>query len=616
MKKIKTLAFIMAFAVIMQIPFNAFAATTTYSPFVKSNYTQQDRMAGYTISHGLDLSYHNGEVDFAKLKSAGVEYVILRVGYRGYGDKGTIGKDKKFEEYYDDAVANGMKIGAYFYSQALNTTEAKAEANAALEKIAGRKMDLPVYYDYEFAGVSDGRLDKAWNNGTINKTKMTANAKAFCDTIKSAGYFPGIYASTYFFYDQLDYASLEGDYAIWDAHYATKTTYKGQFQIWQYSAKGIVKGTDSTYVDSNFMYVELMNERLSNSEFKVASIKSKAYTGSEIKPSLDVKVGKKSLVKGEDYYVTFTNNIEIGKAYVTVTGINNYASYAPLKVSFKIVPSKVLGIQFTGRTADSVSLKWDEHSDADRYRIQVLDGTAYKTLKELTDTSYTVNDLEPAESVTLRVCAIKKISGTDYVGKYSDVAESAAKPAKVKGLKNTTKNTDSIKLMWNKQPNASYYNVFELNSASGEYELIKKASKNYFTAKGLKRNSKHTFKVQAVKVLSDSTVINGSRSAEFTAYTSPLVPESITAKSNATKRISVKWKQTAGVSGYEVMWSTTKGFTSNCATIINAGKKNVTRTLKTAQANKTYYVRVRSYKTHDTKRIYSKWSKGIKVKVK
>ena len=606
----------MAFAIILQMPINAYAATTTYSPFVKSNYTQQDRMAGYTISHGLDLSYHNGNVDFAKLKSAGVEFVILRVGYRGYGEKGTIGRDKKFEEYYDDAKANGLQVGAYFYSQALNTTEAKAEANYALEKIAGRKMDLPVYYDYEFAGVSDGRLDKAWNNGTLNKSKMTANSKAFCDTIKNAGYFPGIYASTYFFYDQLDYTALEGDYAIWDAHYSTKTTYKGEFQIWQYSAKGVVNGTDSTYVDSNFLYRELMDSRLGVSNFTVASIKSKAYTGSEVKPSVDVKAGTKQLIKGEDYYVTFSNNIEIGKAYVTITGINNYVNYKPVKKSFKIVPSKVTGLKFTGRTTDSVSLQWDAHPDADKYRVQRLEGTTYKTIKELTDTSYTLSGLEPCEGVIIKVCAIKNVNGKDYVGKYSDAAESAAKPAKVKGLKNATKNTDSIKLTWNAQPHASYYNVFKLNKASGEYELIKQASKNHFTVKGLKMNSAHTFRVQAVKTLGDSTVINGANSADFTTYTSPAAPEIVSAKSAKAKKINVKWKQAAGASGYQVMWSTKRGFASNYKSAFVSGKKKVTSTVNTAQSNKTYYVHVRSYKMQDSKKVYSKWSKTIKVKVK
>ncbi|MBE6720396.1 MAG: hypothetical protein E7571_07055 [Ruminococcaceae bacterium] len=625
MKKFKHLIWILAAAIVMQFPASTYAdtANTTYSPFVKANYTQQERMASYTIVHGLDLSYHNGDVNFAKLKKAGVEYVILRVGYRGYGEKGSIGKDKLFETYYNAARAQGLDIGVYFYSQALNESEAKVEANYTLERIKGLKMDLPVYYDYEFAGVSDGRLDKAWSSGKLNKAKMTANVKAFCETVKNAGYVPGVYSNTDFLNNKYYSDQLDSIYSVWNAHYTAKkksgvyasTTYTGQYQMWQYSSTGTVPGTESTYVDSNFMYKELMQAQMGDSPFIVSAITSRAYTGKEIKPALEVKAYGKDLVKGEDYFVTFENNIEIGKAYVTVTGVNDYATAKSVKKAFYIVPSKVTDLKATSSTSGSVTFGWDKHGDATKYRIQQLDGTAYKTVKETTDTSYTAT-LSPCESITLRVCAVKVIGGKEYVGKYSTPIETAAKAKKVAGLKNTTKNTDSIRLQWTNQPHASYYNVYEYNEKTQKYELLWKASKNYYTVKNLKIGSRHKFKVRAYKKLSDGTLINGAASDAFTAYTSPAKPEIKSATSASARKINVKWNKADGADGYEIMWSTTKGFTSNYLSVYTTSQSAVSKVLTTAQSSKTYYVRVRAYNNIDGLRIYSAWSKTLSVKVK
>lgn len=625
MKKLKLIALITAFALLFGLPVTAYADSSTYSPYVKATYLQQSKMEPYTVVHGLDLSYHNGDVDFKALKNNGVKYVILRAGYRGYGAKGSIGLDKNFKTYYDAAIKQGLAVGVYFYSQSLTVAEAKEEASKTLGVIKGLNITLPVYFDYEFSGDSDGRLDKAWRNKTVTKSSMTENTKAFCEAIKKAGFIPGIYASASFFCDNIDHTKLEDSYSIWVAHYtsynsSTKkyraTNYSGLYQMWQYSSKGTVSGTDSTYVDSNFMYKEAMDSFVSGSPFAISDIKDMAYTGKDVKPSFTVTVNGKELVKGDDYFVSYQNNRDIGTASLTVTGVNDYADCNPNTVTFNIVPTKVKNLTFTGRTSSSVSFKWDEHSDATRYRIQIKTSSSFKTLADTKNTEYTINNLDPAETVTLRVGPIKVIDGKDYVGKSCDWVSMTASPAKVTGLKNALNSRDAIKLSWTKQDNVSYYNVYEYSAKSDSFEYIHSTRKNYYKISNLAANSEHKYKVRAVKTLDNGSKLYGTKSSTLTAYTCPQAPAISSAVSKSAKHITVKWSKSGDASGYEVMWSTTKGFTSNYKSVYVSSAKKVSTTLTTARSSTTYYVRVRSYRLHGSKKVYSPWSSKLSVKTK
>ncbi|MBR3150172.1 MAG: fibronectin type III domain-containing protein, partial [Eubacterium sp.] len=468
MKKIKFISLILAVIMLLQFPITAYAETETYSPYVKGTYLQQEKMQNYTIVHGLDLSYHNGTVDFAKLAAQGVKYVILRVGYRGYGESAKLVYDTKYDEFYASAKAAGLEVGTYFYSQALNTTEAAAEANYMLDKIRDQKMDLPVYYDYEFADVSDGRLDVAWKNGTVTKAMMTANVNAFCEVIKNAGYVPGLYSSTDFLNNKYNINDINKDISIWNAHYTSKnsstgkyaaTGFTGDYEMWQYSSKGQVYGvhlekgdnTDgSKYydVDCNFLYRELMDAKMNGSQFAMSTIKDQAYTGSEVTPKFTLYYQGKELVKDKDYTVVFSDNIKIGTAKITITGINDYAEAGVWVQSFKIVPTKVENLTLTGQTTTSVSFKWDAHPDATRYRVQTYKNNKWKTYKDTKNTYFSITGLSPGETVKVRVGPIKTINSVDYVGKSCDGVDMTAAPEKVISIKNTVKSVNTIKLTW------------------------------------------------------------------------------------------------------------------------------------------------------------------------
>ena len=610
----KLTALILSLMLCLAMPFSSYAAQTTKSIYTSSNYTHNSRFDGSSITNGIDISVHNGNINWSNLKKTNTKIIIVRVGCRGYGTKGTLIKDKNFDTNISNAIKNGFEVGVYFYSQALNETEAKNEAKFVLDYIKGYDFSLPVYYDYEFAGVSSGRLDSAWKKGTVNKTKMTNNALAFCKTIENAGYRAGIYASKAFFEDNLNKSQLENDYSIWLAHYTTKTAYTGNYQLWQYSAKGKVSGIDG-YVDSNFIYYDYLTSFLRN-KFEIADIPKKAYTGKEIKPSFKVYCDKKELVKGEDYYVSFENNIDIGTASVTITGINEYENVSKATQTFSIVPPKVTGLKLDERGTNSLKVSWDKNKYADKYYVQVHRSTGWVKAGTTNSTSFNITDLATASNYKIRVRAYKTVNSVNYFGSYCTEIETATAPSTPTSLSASEIKPNSLKLSWKKQSNASYYEVYLYNKETKKYELLSKVSggtNNYLVVENLSPNTKYTFKVSAYKNSKDGLLLISAKSDKFAAYTSPVAPVIKEAKSSKAKKISVKWQKVSSVSGYQVMWSTTKDFSSNYKSVNASGTSTV---LTTAQSNKTYYVRVRAYKIRNGKKIYSPWSKTLSTKTK
>ncbi len=201
---------------------------------------------------GIDVSKYQGNVNWNSVAADGVDFAVTRVGYRGY-DGGKIVVDSTCSANLKNATAAGLDVGVYFFSQAINTQEAIEEANTCLNAVRGYNITLPIYIDVE-STTSSGRLDRA--NLTI--AQRTAIVEAFCQTVENAGYEAGIYANKSYFLNYLDPDYLSTKYKIWLAHYVTQSNYKGDYQIWQYSDRGTVKGV-SGYVDRDVMYSKKVN---------------------------------------------------------------------------------------------------------------------------------------------------------------------------------------------------------------------------------------------------------------------------------------------------------------------------------------------------------------------
>ena len=192
---------------------------------------------------GIDVSTHNGNIDWNKVKSSGVSYVIIRTGYRG-STQGSLVEDNKFRQNIKGATNAGLKVGVYFFSQAINEVEAVEEASMVLSQIKGYKLAYPVFIDVEPSG---GRADGL---STGDRTKVV---NAFCQTIQNNGYKAGIYANKSWFTNKLNTSALSG-YKIWLAQYNSTVTYKGRYDMWQYSDKGKINGISGN-VDMNLSYL-------------------------------------------------------------------------------------------------------------------------------------------------------------------------------------------------------------------------------------------------------------------------------------------------------------------------------------------------------------------------
>ena len=198
---------------------------------------------------GVDLSKYNGTVDFAKLKEAGVGFVMLRLGSRGYGT-GNITLDEKFVEYAQNAQLAGIQTGAYFYSQAINETEAVEEANYIVGAVSGFNIRYPIAIDIEAVKGDDARTDK------LTSKERTAVVKSFCDAVKGYGYKPIIYASREMLITGLELTDL-ADYDVWLADEKVPTDYPYKFSMWQYKTKGRLEGiTGDIDLDISFIDYE------------------------------------------------------------------------------------------------------------------------------------------------------------------------------------------------------------------------------------------------------------------------------------------------------------------------------------------------------------------------
>lgn len=189
---------------------------------------------------GLDISHWQGDIDFDKLKNAGVEFVMIRVG-RTDGIGGKYVLDTKFERNIKEANRVGIPVGVYFYSYANSDDSAKSDAKWVLNKIKNYKVELPVAFDWENWN--------SYNEFNLSFFGLTEIANSFLDVFKNAGYEGLLYSSK----NYLEKIWLKTDYPIWLAHYTENTTYQGNYNFWQICSDGIVDGINAS-VDINIRY--------------------------------------------------------------------------------------------------------------------------------------------------------------------------------------------------------------------------------------------------------------------------------------------------------------------------------------------------------------------------
>lgn len=199
------------------------------------------------MTRGIDVSRWQGNIDWKTVKASGIDFAIIKAG----GADDGYYKDSKFEANYQGCKDNGIKVGAYYFSNAMTPDEARVEGNKFLELLKGKQFDMPVYFDIE------GK-----NQLSLGKEKISAIIRAFLETVESAGYYVGLYHSK---------SSLENNvaedirtrYAIWLAHWnVEKSNYKGQYGLWQYKV-GKCEGISGD-CDLDYCYIDYHTAIINN----------------------------------------------------------------------------------------------------------------------------------------------------------------------------------------------------------------------------------------------------------------------------------------------------------------------------------------------------------------
>lgn len=218
------------------------------SPYGKLDFQYEGRYLGCIKADtipGIDVSYYQGHIDWEKVKASGIEFAIIRLGYRGYGEEGKLAEDKMAFQNIEGALEAGLQVGIYFFSQAITVEEAVEEAEFVLKRIDKYDITMPIVYDWEFVS------DEA-RTANMDRRTLTDCYKAFCEKITEAGYTPMAYFNSYQSRNLMYLTELE-DYPFWLALYSDRMTYPYRFEMWQYTDSGKVPGIEGN-VDINLYF--------------------------------------------------------------------------------------------------------------------------------------------------------------------------------------------------------------------------------------------------------------------------------------------------------------------------------------------------------------------------
>ena len=521
--------------------------------------THQNRFSGISKVYGIDVSYYQGNIDWKKVKNSGVEFVIIRVGYRGYGSAGTLVEDPRFKTYLDGATKAGLKVGVYFYTQAITTAEAKAEAKFVLDRIKGYSLQMPVYYDIESVDYDTGRLDSAG----LSKAQKTALCTAFCDTIIKSGYSAGVYANYTWLNYYIDGAGLGKKYPIWLAHYTSNTNYDQRMDMWQYSGSGTVSGI-SAYTDVNVWYSGKLPLYVSDliSVANTSTSNSFAWNGAPDATGYEVYQGtspsdpnKKKIGDTKNTYFTNSNKSTgtmykyMVRAYSDASGKRVYGDYSDVFTTCTL-PANISKISASAR-GTSVTISWNKVSKATDYVVEHNVNGTWKQVGTTSSLSYKVNGITQNGVNMFRVKARRNYSGVYYNGGYTYVnAEVTDIPSTVTGIRSTSNTSTSNTITWNASKKAEGYEVYQWIGTNDSYKLIGTTTSTKFTNSKKTSGTMYRYKVRAFNNV-DGQRIEGAYSSEFTTCTLP-ANVSFSLCSTDVDSITLNWNKVSKATGYQV----------------------------------------------------------------
>lgn len=503
---------------------NTTAASTMQSLYDETVIVHGSEQSGKKAVYGIDVSYHQGRIDWTRVKNAGIEFAIIRIGYSSLAD-GIPNLDTAYSYNIKAAKAAGVKVGVYYYSQATNISEAQKEVDFIIKNLNGIKLDLPVVYDAECGTVNGkpGHLGAA----NLSKAEWTNVAVAFCDRIRSHGYDPMFYGSISKVISAIDYKTIDSKYKMWIARYrrigdttpnqlvTANYPYRGQYEFWQYSDHGRVDGI-STYVDLDIMYAPASSSwkgavYYNNQKVGSGSGLVSTATGTSIKLQWKKAENATSyqVYRSENYAKNFKKIAEVSSTTYTDKKRTKNKEYY-----YYIVPrGKVNGSTKSGDKSGMIRAYCPGTS------VGNLTVTAAIPLRKEANSATSQLVKIPKGATVIGYCETKGADGDvwfkikynsgkkSYVG-YVRLARLTPRVSQVSNLRKLSCTAGTVKLAWNKVSGATGYEIYKSNAKNGTYKKIatvKGESAATYTVKSLARDTIYYYKVRAYRTVSGRT---------------------------------------------------------------------------------------------------------------
>lgn len=456
-----------------------------------------------TSIKGIDVSYHQGDINWEEVKNDGVKFAIIRAG------SGTT-EDIKFKSNIEGALNAGIKVGVYWFYTAYTSDMVKDEARKCMNLISPYKdkLSFPIFFDYEEYTIKLAQD----NNISLSLSSVSNICETFLSQLKSNGYKCGIYTnkvvSKFYLSD-----SLRNSYDFWIAQYSDNCNYFGKYTMWQYSQNGKVNGINGN-VDLNYYYE---NTPIDISKATINSISDQKYTGGQITPNINLKYNNKTLSTNTDYTISFKNNTSIGTATVTIKGKGNFTGSKT--ITFKIIPKTVTNLKVLSTTSSSIKLDWSKVSNASGYtiyRATSKNGT-YTKIKYITSNNtlnYTDSKLSSNKNYYYKIKSFKTVNSQRYYGSYSNLISGETKLS-TPSLKLSSPQSKTVKVSWNKISGAKGYEIYRSTSKNENYSKTSTTSSLSYTNKNLTKNKKYYYKIRAYKVVNNKKVYSSFSSIQL-----------------------------------------------------------------------------------------------------
>ncbi len=562
---------------------------------VKADIKHNPKFDEAVIEHGIDVSYHQGEIDWKKVKADGIQFAFIRVANR-FTVSGKLGTDTKAYENMKGAKEAGIPFGVYIFSHAITVKEAREEADYILEIIDGYDIELPVVFDFEY--YPGGRLEKA----KLSDTQRTNICLEFCKKVEKAGYTPMVYANKSMLKDDLNAAAISQFYPIWLAHYTKKTDYDGDYEYWQYTSSGEVDGI-SGRVDMNVRYVK--NENKVNG-LEVASVSSKGIklTWEPVENAIGYEVYRRT----EDTEFELLDTIEssAGETYSDAkTSANKkylycvravfveerYSEYSRTVSSYAAITKKTT-VSASTTTLDSVKIKWKALDMGEGYEVWKYDSAKKtyvkkKTLTGKSSITYTDSGLKAGTSYTYKVRAYRTEGASKIYSPYS---------SKIK-----------IKTITSEKGRVTADSLNVRSSASTSAKKLTTVKKNtVLTLTGISGN---WYKTSVTIKGKKKTAYVSKSYVKIVKVAKPMLKKS----SSSFDKIKMKWSKVSGADGYVVQrYNSSKKAYVTIKTITKGTTLSYTNS--SLNASTTYKYRVRAYNKIGKTKVYGSYSAVLSAK--